>query len=148
MNEKLLNDIMTILKPSSSLAESHVLRVLQRLESLGYFLIESDSWVISFSIQKIENHIKNCCNLTVIPDGLIHTAVDMICGEFLLAKKQTGQLELGNLDLDGAISSIKEGDTQVNFGSGTSDEEKFQQLVSYLMHFGDGDLVCYRKIKW
>ena len=148
MNEKILADILTQMKNNSSLSESFFEMVLKRLESLGYTLMESDSWAISFAIQKIENHINNSCNTTSIPDGLVHTAVDMVCGEFLLAKKQTGQLELGNLDLDGAITSIKEGDTQINFSDGTSDEDKFQFMLNYLMHFGDGDLVCYRKIKW
>jgi hypothetical protein len=72
----------------------------------------------------------------------------MVCGEFLLAQKQTGKLELNDLDLDGAITSIKEGDVQINFGDGTSDDEKFNSFLNYLLHNGDGDFVCYRKLKW
>ena len=122
--------------------------VLKRLDSFGYEIKESDAWMIGFAMQKVENTIKNECNISEIPDGLFHTAVDMSCGEFLLAKKQTGQLELGDLDLTGALSSIKEGDTQINFDAGSSDESRFNQLVNYLMNQGEGDLICFRKIRW
>ncbi|MBQ4541841.1 MAG: hypothetical protein IJA23_03200 [Clostridia bacterium] len=131
----------------TSLSESFYEAVLKRLVSFGYTLKEDDSWLICFAMQKVENHIKNSCNTTDVPDGLFNVAVDMVCGEFLFTKKQTGQLEIADLDFDGAFTSIKEGDTQVNFG-GSSDEEKFDQMVNYLLHHGEGDFVCYRKIRW
>lgn len=148
MNENnVLASIMTIMNQSSSLSEDFFEAVLHRLESFGYTPTEDDSWSICFAIQKVENHIKNSCNTTSVPDGLFNVAVDMVCGEFLFTKKQTGQLELGDLDLTGAITSIKEGDTQVNFG-GSSDEDNFNQFLNYLLHNGEGDFVCYRKMQW
>lgn len=148
MNENnVLASILIIINQNSSLSESFFEAVLNRLESFGYIATEDDSWSICFAAQKVENHIKNSCNTTDVPDGLFNVAVDMVCGEFLFTKKQTGQLELGDLDLTGAITSIKEGDTQVNFG-GSSDEDNFNQMVNYLMHHGEGDFVCYRKIRW
>lgn len=143
---KVLANILTVMT-KTSLSESFYEAVLKRLVSFGYTLKEDDSWLICFSMQKVENHIKNSCNTTDVPDGLFNVAVDMVCGEFLFTKKQTGQLEIADLDFDGAFTSIKEGDTQVNFG-GSSDEEKFDQMVNYLLHHGEGDFVCYRKIRW
>jgi DNA helicase TIP49 (TBP-interacting protein) len=133
---------------TSSLEESFTEMVLNRLDSFGYEVKASDSLMIGFAMQKVENTIKNECNISEIPDGLIHTAVDMACGEFLFVKKQTGQLELGDLDLTGAVSSIKEGDTQVNFSSDESDSDKVDSFLNYLMNSGKGELVCYRKIRW
>lgn len=147
MIKKVLANILTIIT-NTSLSESFYEAVLKRLVSFGYNLEEDDGWVICFAIQKVENHIKNSCNTTSVPDGLFNVAVDMVCGEFLFAKKQTGKLELTDLDLNGAITSIKEGDIQVNFGNGTSDEEKFNSFLNYLLHNGEGDFVCYRKMKW
>lgn len=144
--KKVLANILTVMT-KTSLSESFYEAVLQRLVSFGYTLKEDDSWLICFAMQKVENHIKNSCNTTDVPDGLFNVAVDMVCGEFLFTKKQTGQLEIADLDFDGAFASIKEGDTQVNFG-GSSDEEKFDQMVNYLLHHGEGDFVCYRKIRW
>jgi hypothetical protein len=133
---------------NSSLTEPFFKAVLQRLVSLGYKLKENDDWILCFAMQNVENHIKNSCNITSIPDGLFNIAVDRVCGEFLFAKKQSGQLTIDGLDLDGAVASISEGDTSVSFVTGASDEEKFDQLLNALSHKGDGDFVCYRKLKW
>lgn len=146
MIQKVLANILSIMT-NTSLSEQFE-AVLKRLVSFGYNLQEDDGWMICFAMQKVENHIKNSCNTTSIPDGLFNVAVDMVCGEFLFTKKQTGKLELEDIDLDGVITSIKEGDTQVNFGDGTSDEEKFNSFLNYLLHHGEGDFVCYRKLKW
>ena len=132
----------------SALTERFFENVLKRLLSFGCELTEDDAYSVSFCSLKIENHIKNSCNVTSLPDGLLNVAVDMVCGEFLFAKKQTGKLTLDDLDLDGAISSIHEGDTTVQFTAGQSDEEKFNTMVNYLLHGGEGELVCYRRIKW
>lgn len=147
MDKTILANILTIMT-NTSLSESFYESVLKRLVSFGYNLEEDDGWVICFAIQKVENHIKNSCNTTSVPDGLFNVAVDMVCGEFLLSKKQTGKLQLESIDLDGAITQIHEGDTTVHFASGMSDEEKFNNFLNYLLHDGEGDFVCYRKLKW
>lgn len=150
MDEMIQNVLVSIksLMIKTSLDEQFFEAVLKRLVSFGYTLKEDDAWTICFCIQKVENHIKNSCNILSVPDGLFNVAVDMVCGEFLFAMKQTGKLELGDLDLDGAITQIHEGDTTIQFGSGSSDEEKFNSFVNYLMTEGEGDFVCYRKLKW
>lgn len=145
--QKILADIRTI-ATNTSLSESFIESVLKRLVSFGYDLKEDDGWVICFAMQKVENHIKNSCNTTDIPDGLFHVAVDMVCGEFFFAKKQTGKLELIDLDLNGAIASISEGDTTVSFVTSVSTEDQFNSFLNYLLHNGEGDFVCYRRLKW
>ena len=149
MNElikRVCADILNLM--NSKLAEPFIEAVLTRLAAFGYFPNENDAWAICFAVQKVENHIKNSCNTSGIPDGLFTVAIDMVCGEFLFTKKQTGTLELADLDLDGAITSIHEGDVTVQFASGSSDEDKFNSLLNYLLHNGEGDFVCYRKLKW
>lgn len=147
MINKILADIPNILT-GTSLTEPFYEAVLNRLVSFGYELKETDTWSICFAIGKVENHIKNSCNITSVPDGLFHVAVDMVCGEFLFAQKQTGQLSIGDLDLTGAIKQISEGDTTVTFGDGMSDEDRFNVMLNYLMTKGEGDFVCYRKLRW
>ena len=146
MIKKVLANILTI-TTNTSLSEFYE-AVLKRLVSFGYNLKEDDGWVICFATQKVENHIKNSCNTTDIPLGLFHAAVDMVCGEFLFTKKQTGKLELTDLDLNGAITQIHEGDVTVQFASGSSDEDKFNSFLNYLLHNKEGDFACYRKLKW
>ena len=133
---------------NSDFEESFFAVVLQKLISLGYKLEENDAFALCFAMQSVEKHIKNSCNVTIIPDGLLNVAVDRVCGEFLFTKKQTGRLTIEGIDLNGAIASISEGDTNVSFVAGASDEDRFNQLVNYLMTKGDGDFVCYRRLKW
>ena len=121
--------------------------VKKRLESFGYEFKDVDIYIMNHIINKVENYIKTSCNISEIPNGLIYVAVDMACGEFLLEKKQIGQLEIGDLDLTCAISSIKEGDVQLNY-NGESDADKLDKLLYYLINGGRGELVCYRKILW
>ena len=150
MDELMQNVYINILSTigKTSVPVETIEAILKRLVSFGYALNEVDSWMICFAIQKTENHIKNSCNTSAIPEGLLNTAVDMICGEFLYTKKQSGKLEIDGLDLTSAIKSISEGDTTVQFADGSSDVDRFDALLNYLLHNGEGDFVCYRRLKW
>jgi len=133
----------------STVGSEFIDKVYKRLGSLGYAITESDDWAISFAIQKVENNIKNSCNVTSIPDGLNQEAIDMICGEFLFLKKQSGKLE--GFNLDAALKSVQAGDTTVTFAVGQGSmtpEQRLDALLSYLITKGRGEFACYRKIKW
>lgn len=132
----------------SGLSESLIEAVLNRLDSFGYEVTESEAWAVGFAMQKAANTIRNECNVNDIPEGLTQVYVDMACGDFLYAKKQTGQLTLGDLDLSGAVTSIKEGDTQVSFDAAGSDSDKLDSFLNALMNGGKDELVCYRRIRW
>lgn len=132
--------------------EEFIEQILQRLVSFGYTPSEEDSWMITFCMQKVENHIKNSCNISEIPDELKEIEIDRICGEFLFSKKQSGQLNADNgFDIEMAIKQVQAGDTDVTFAVGEGSETletKLNALISYLMNYGEGDFVCYRQIKW
>jgi hypothetical protein len=72
----------------------------------------------------------------------------MVCGDFLAVKYRTGKLNLTELDLEGAVASISEGDISVSFDNTATDESKFNLLVAALSDSGRGNLECYRRIKW
>ena len=120
--------------------------VLKRLDSFGYTSTTENTFVIGFSVQKVENSIKNDCNVIEIPEGLTNIAVDMVCGEVLGTLYRTGSLSLDNIDLDGAIASVSAGDTSVSFDNATSNDGKFNILLQMLSE--RGDFACYRTIKW
>lgn len=123
--------------------------VMQRLESLGFTTIESDSFTLSFIIEKVENLIKYDCNVDQIPDGLHHIAVDMVAGEFLFNKKSSGQLT--DVDLEAVVKQVQEGDTSVTYaiGEGSSTpEQRFDALVHYLVNHGKTNFASFRTIKW
>lgn len=144
---EIVQKILTII-PNSSHSEESVRAVINRLTSFGYLPIENDSWELSFAMLKVENEIKNSCNTTSIPEGLFTIAVDMICGEFLMCRKNSGRLDISTLDLGGAITSISEGDVSISFDANSTDEQKFNQLVNYLLTKGKGEFICYRRLSW
>ena len=127
-------------------------RVKRLLSEVGYMADTSDSWYIDLCIDKTENSIKSNCNIDIIPDILTEFEVHMAAGEFLLFKKNSGQLnpENINIDFDVITKSIAEGDTKVEFytdGTLTS-EQRFDKLTDYLLNSRKDDLNAYRCIKW
>lgn len=132
--------------------EEFIEQILKRLLSFGYKPSETDSWMITFCIQKVENHIKNSCNISEIPNGLKEIEIDRICGEFLFSKKQTGQLNAENgFDIEMTVKQVQAGDTNVTFAIGEGSETletKLNALISYLINCGESEFVCYRQIKW
>lgn len=144
--QAIIDKIITILNDTS--LEDTVTAVINRLVSFGYTPVEEDSFSISFSITKSKNYILNDINHATVPDGLFEVYVDMSVGEFMNVELLTGQLKIDNLDLDGIISSVSEGDTTVSFNAEGSDESKVKSLISWLMRGKGCDLSCYRKIRW
>lgn len=132
--------------------ENFIEKILHRLHDFGYIPKEEDSWIITFCMQKVENHIKNSCNISEIPDELKEIEIDRICGEFLFSKKQSGQLNAENgFDIEMAIKQVQAGDTNVTFAVGEGSETletKLNTLISYLLNIGESDFICYRQIKW
>lgn len=127
--------------------------VKKRLESLGIPVssapTSADDVILKFTIDKITNVIKNQTNLSEIPNGLHEIAVDMVMGEFLLAKKTMGQLDIGTLNFELVAKQIQDGDTNVSFAVSekTTPEGQFNAFVNYLRH-NDVDFVKYRVLTW
>lgn len=122
--------------------------IKNRLASFGYTLLDTDSFALEFVIDKVENKIKNECNITEIPDGLYQVEIDRICGEFLFAKKQSGQLT--EYDFDFIEKQIQDGDTSVTYAveAGQTPEQRFDKLVRSLMDTGKGEFASFRRLRW
>ena len=122
--------------------------VTQRLASFGYTVVQADDWTLDFIIQKVTNHILNTCNISEIPEGLHQMAVDMVVGEFLMGKKASGQLDESEIMSSEAVTNIKLGDTQVNFGEDITPSQQLDSLIAFLMKGYEADLTSYRCMKW
>lgn len=125
--------------------------VKNRLKSFGYELQEGDEIALPFVIQKVENTIKNDCNTSFIPDGLVNIAVDMTIGEFLTTKKTFSPDSIAGLDLDMAVKQIQTGDTNTVFATGEGSltaEQRLNAFLNYLLTYGRDEFSCYRKIRW
>lgn len=126
-------------------------RIKERLQSIGYAVKDSDDIAINFAMQKVENTIKNDCNISAIPDGLMHIAIDMVVGEFLMSKKTFAPDDLLNFNLDSAIKQIQEGDTNISFAVGEgskTDEQRLDSFIDYLLNYGRDEFITYRRFRW
>ncbi len=126
-------------------------KVKERLESFGYVLKDGDEVILTFSIQKVENTIKNDCNLSSVPDGLTNIAVNMAVGEFLTAKKTFSPDDIAGLDLNFAVKQLQEGDTNTVFATGEGTLTPEQRLTAFLNHlltYGRDEFSCYRRVRW
>lgn len=131
-----------------TVSDSFIEAVLKRLESFGVTVTEDDAWLIAFSIRYTHTTICNECNIKEVPEGLFYVAVDMACGEVMNTLKGMCRLKVDGLDLNGAITQIKEGDTSISFDASASDEQKLTAFIHHLLHGKRGELVCYRKLYW
>lgn len=135
------DDVIKALQAFTDYAED----IVKRLQTLSYTATTDDVYCLKFVAEKVENHIKNVCNISEIPDGLKNVYIDMICGEFLDFKNSTNQLNDSNFSIEDAVASISLGDANVSFGD--AETGKFNALISNLKS-GEGELICYRKIRW
>ena len=126
-------------------------RIKERLQSIGYAVKDSDDITINFAMQKVENTIKNDCNISAITDGLMNIAIDMVVGEFLMSKKTFAPDDLLNFNLDAAIKQIQEGDTNISFAVGEgskTDEQRLDSFIDYLLNYGRDEFITYRRFRW
>lgn len=125
--------------------------VVQRLCSFGYEANDSDSFLLAFYIEKVCTTIKNEINQEDVPKGLEHIAVDMVCGEFLNAKKTFAPGDLSGFDLDVAVKQIQTGDTNTVFAIGdgsATPEQRLTVFINYLLTYGRTEFNSFRRIRW
>ncbi len=120
--------------------------IKSRLQSLGYEASDNDIFALQFVLNKVENHIKNFCNINEIPADLENVVVDSVCGEFLAQKKASGQLTSGQIE--GVVKKIRDGDTDVEFASSVDAETIFSNYINNLTNGHDDCLIKYRRLCW
>lgn len=127
-------------------------QVIDRLTQLGYIPNEADTSQLEFELELILDYVTNYCNFhsrTEIPEILDKRIIDRVCAEYLLKKKNSGQLE--DFNYEAVIKMIKEGDTQIQYASETESEtpeSRFDKLVNYMERGFDKWLVKWRRLKW
>lgn len=122
--------------------------VLSLLGALGV-VITVDDPLLDIVIRNVQYRVQNKINCSTIPEGLEGVAVYMAVGEYLNAKKATGQLT--GFDLDAAIKQIQEGDTNTVFAVGEGSltpEQRLNSLIDYLINGRSDELYRFRKLVW
>lgn len=119
------------------------------INSLGYEMADGDDWLLGFCTQKIEQEIKNSCNVTEVPMGLFNAAKGLIVAEFLTAKIAKGELSGQPLNFEPVLKQLQEGDTNQVFATDSvqSAEQRLNQFIA-LMNAGRSQFITYRRLKW
>ena len=115
-------------------------------ESTVYEFSAMEEMILSFDIDKCVREMEMKLN-SGIPEAFEYALVDMVVGEFLMSQKSLGTLKMNALDYNMVVKSVQEGDTNITFADGSSDSQKLDVLISYLMH-PEIDYADYRKIRW
>ena len=122
--------------------------VVSMLAALGVTGAADDP-LLDIVIRNVQYRVQNETNQSELPEGLVSVAVYMAVGEYLNMKKVSGQLE--GFDLDAAVKSIQEGDTNITFalGEGSSTpEQRLNSLIDYLINGRIGEIYRYRRLVW
>lgn len=123
--------------------------IVDLLTALGYTFQEVDGVLLTFATQKVNEEILNACNVSHAPDGLYQCATGLIVAEFLMAKKNTGNLDGLPLNFEPVLKSLQEGDTNITWATDSSQsaEQRFDAFIGYLLA-GRAQFVSYRRVKW
>lgn len=109
----------------------------------------ADDPLLDIALNNVQWRIKNLSNLSEISEGLESLVVSMAVGEYLNTKECSGQLE--GFDLDAAVKSIQEGDTNITFALGegcSTPEQRLNSLIDYLINGRIGEIYRYRRLVW
>ena len=118
------------------------------LAALG-FTVAVDDALLVFIENSVTERVKNETNQSEIPEGLEYLSAEMVVGEYLNLKKNSGELE--GFDTEAAIKQIQEGDTNITFalGAGSSTpEQRLDNLINYLINGRTREFIRYRRVVW
>lgn len=99
-----------------------------------------DDLLLHAYIEEVGQSIKNYCNRTDIPKELNFVHANMVV-DFI-----TGENRRNDPEAQSSVSSIKEGDTQVTFGSAKVDSR--ERATEQLLFDYAKQLNKFRKLRW
>ena len=121
------------------------------LSALGITVPPEGGPLLVFICSSVQERICNETNQDKVPDGLHYMAVEMAVGEYLRNRKNAGQLEGIEIDVDAAVKSIQEGDTNITFAVGEGSmtpEQRLESLIEYLINGRTKEFIRYRRLLW
>lgn len=118
------------------------------LAALGFTVAANDALLL-YLVGSVTERVLNETNQTEIPEGLEYLSAEMVVGEYLNLKKNSGELD--GFDTEAAIKQIQEGDTNITFalGAGSSTpEQRLDSLINYLTNGRTREFIRYRRVVW
>lgn len=102
-----------------------------------YDIAEPKTELVTYAIGKAMEYVRNFCNIDEIPDGLAYATASIACGGYIETARITG------LIADGAVSSVKVGDTQVTMGT---EMPSWSGIVEDLNTRARSELIRFRRL--
>lgn len=121
-------------------------QVKERLQSLGYNVLDGDEYGIHFAIKSSEQYIKHFCNICEVPTCLEHVLIDMASGDFLMSKQSIGQLS--SMQIEPIVKRLTDGDTTVEYNVTIDREATFNAFLDKMIHGHDSELMAHRCLRW
>lgn len=100
----------------------------KKLEYLKELLPEGDELQLKFALGRTEELIKNYTNVSSIPGSVFYTHIEMAMLYYKFNEELNRPSPVDDVDSEGSVESISEGDTTVKFGSVSSRESTADKL--------------------
>lgn len=105
--------------------------------------VDIDTPILNYLITAEAQRVLNIINCKTLPAELEHVIVHRVVGAYL----QTNIVALVGAENLDVPTQIKMGDTQVNF-SGKGAEDRLKEMARLFVNYGEGELTCFRRLKW
>ena len=141
---------VTLAEQTTSFSAAFLSEVTALISALGYTLTTGDDTLLAFSVEYVEQDIKNSCNVAEVPEGLYKVAVGLILAKFLSMKRSKLTAEtLDSFDFSPILKELSEGDTKQvwDTNSGSSASQRLDLLIAQL-ESGRSQFITYRRLKW
>ena len=123
----------------------HVEDVITFLQDAGYE-VEGDTELIETLIGVEKEYLINVTNQQEVPENLDNVWLMRTTGRYLEIKSSSGGLT--GFDVEGAIKSMKVGDTETQYDGDTSKVKLLKDWVESLRNYGDREIERFRKLSW
>ena len=100
----------------------------KKLEYLKELLPDGDELQLKFALGRTEELIKNYTNVSSIPDSVFYTHIEMAILYYKFNEELNRPSPVDDVESEGSVESISEGDTTVKFGSVSSRESTADKL--------------------
>jgi len=123
-------------------------KACELLAALGFTVATTDALLL-YLVGSVTERVLNETNQTEIPEGLEYLSAEMVVGEYLNLKKNSGELD--GFDTEAAIKQIQEGDTNITFALGAGSftpEQRLDNLINYLTNGRTREFIRYRRVVW
>lgn len=127
--------------------------VADRLDALGFPTAEAEAPLLSYTLEKAAQYIRNECNLSQIPQALRYALIDLTAADYLLARKAVPAAgEDAVPGFEQAVKTIQEGDTTVTYMTagegGSTPESRLDRLIAEIRGDALAQLLPFRRLVW